>query len=344
MAFKERGRLAAYKNYRYTLQERIDQANEIHNGKYDYSLINGYKSCKEKVPIICSKHGVFKRSFDEHIHKARGCPLCSQSPRYNKELFVKRSRQIFGDAYIYDNIKDFNSGDIAKNEKVEIICKKHGVFQTTLGNHLSGYGCPKCGLEIRARKRTKPFSEVVANAKKVHGDKYSYVEETYTKSHEEMKIICPIHGEFWQSPIKHINSRHGCPFCKESKLEEAVYILLKENGIEFIRYFKEKWLNAKHLDFYLPKYNIAIECQGEQHFLNSWHVPNEIYERNLYNDNMKFKECCENEVELLYVIPKNMFKTEIFKKYYINRKSYSSNNLGELLKKIQEFDNTSTTN
>ena len=41
---------------------------------------------------------------------------------------------------------------------------------------------------------------------------------------------------------------------------------LKENNIEFETQKRFKWLGGKSLDFYLPKYNIAIECQGLQHF------------------------------------------------------------------------------
>lgn len=44
---------------------------------------------------------------------------------------------------------------------------------------------------------------------------------------------------------------------------------LEKNEIEFIyqansRYFP--FLKRQSLDFYIPKYNVAIECQGEQHF------------------------------------------------------------------------------
>ena len=30
----------------------------------------------------------------------------------------------------------------------------------------------------------------------------------------------------------------------------------------------KKWLGGQSLDFYLPDYNIGIECQGIQHFKN----------------------------------------------------------------------------
>lgn len=65
-----------------------------------------------------------------------------------------------------------------------------------------------------------------------------------------------------------------------------------------------------YLDFYLPDYNLAIECQGKQHF-----VPvdtfggkdgfNEIVIR----DNVK-KQCCDNNnIKILYYMD-NKYKKD----------------------------------
>lgn len=57
---------------RATLEEVINKANDIHNFKYIYSQIKSYKNNKEKVPMICPKHGMFMQSFHNHIvRKAR---------------------------------------------------------------------------------------------------------------------------------------------------------------------------------------------------------------------------------------------------------------------------------
>ena len=40
----------------------------------------------------------------------------------------------------------------------------------------------------------------------------------------------------------------------------------RQNKIEYEYQKRFIWLGKQSLDFYLPKYNIAIECQGEQHF------------------------------------------------------------------------------
>ena len=49
----------------------------------------------------------------------------------------------------------------------------------------------------------------------MHGNKYDYSETVFNKMHEKVVIICPEHGEFLQTPSKHINGQ-GCPKCGKS--------------------------------------------------------------------------------------------------------------------------------
>ena len=66
------------------------------------------------------------------------------------------------------------------------------------------------------------------------------------------------------------------------------------------------WLGLQSLDFYLPDYNVAIECQGEQHFKpvdfagkgKEW--AERSYEENVRRDEYKQKLCIENGITLLY--------------------------------------------
>lgn len=55
--------------------------------------------------------------------------------------------------------------------------------------------------------------ELLERIKSIYGDKYDYDFSTYTKMIDPMRIICPIHGEFWQSLHQHINKKQGCPKC-----------------------------------------------------------------------------------------------------------------------------------
>lgn len=112
-----------------------------------------------------------------------------------------------------------------------------------------------------------------------------------------------------------------------SILEETVSIFLKRNKIDFILQKRFKFIGKKSLDFYLPKYNVAIECQGVQHYKN---IPF-FKSKNQYNrDLVKFNECLTNGIKVFYytdylhkkIIPKVFKKNTFF-------------NLREMLKMIQ---------
>lgn len=55
------------------------------------------------------------------------------------------------------------------------------------------------------------------------------------------------------------------------------------------------------MDFYLPTYNTAIECQGKQHFESVEYFGGiEEFEKRKLRDKIKFQECIDNNVRLLY--------------------------------------------
>ena len=62
------------------------------------------------------------------------------------------------------------------------------------------------------RKNNNSF---ISDARCVHGDKYDYSKVEYVNSSVPVCIICPDHGEFWQTPHNHLNST-GCKKCKSN--------------------------------------------------------------------------------------------------------------------------------
>lgn len=93
-----------------------------------------------------------------------------------------------------------------------------------------------------------------------------------------------------------------------SKLEQKVKNLLENNNIDFIHQQTFAWLkSAKHwalrLDFYLPEYNIAIECQGRQHYQpsNTGFFTKEVVDEIKQRDKLKHSLCKKHGVEIFYV-------------------------------------------
>jgi hypothetical protein len=161
------------------------------------------------------------------------------------------------------------------NNKVKILCPKHGVFEQQPNNHLFGQGCIWCmGDNVRnARKFTK--EQWIEKFKLVHGDRYDYSNLKIgigAGSEYKIIIICKKHGEFLQVPNAHLHLGCGCPYCNISKGEDEIEKYLIKNDIEYLREYRfNDCVNPKTnrklpFDFYLPKNNLLIEYQGEQHF------------------------------------------------------------------------------
>ena len=278
---------------RFSKEDFIKRANEIHNGKYNYDkvyYINNYT----KVCIICPEHGEFWQEPKHHINGC-GCQKCyyevaGDSLRFSKEDFIKRANEIHNGKYNYDKV-DYKGA----NTKVYIVCPEHGKFWQTPNGHLQGHGCHKCGGNYSPTKE-----EWIAYAHEVHNSKYDYSKVEYVNSKTKVCIICKEHGKFWQTPSSHAQGV-GCPKCNSSKLEGIIRKSFTESGITFNEQYRSKWLGKQSLDFYLPDYNIGIECQGLQHFEPVEHFGGEDgFKQTLERDKRKFKKCQKHRIKILY--------------------------------------------
>ena len=235
-----------------------NKAIEIHGEKYIYDnviYINNYT----KVSIICPEHGEFWQTPSNHL-QGRGCPKCGQYKRKLKqEDLINSFNQIHKNKYVYDKMNYVNF-----STKICIGCKEHGDFWQTPSDHLNGHGCPKCAKKSASEKIIKPFSQFVEDSIKIHGNKYVYDENSYVSTKHKTKIICPIHGDFWQRPNDHLTG-YGCPKCNHSisNPEDEINNFINETcGIETKT--RDRSLLNKRLecDIIVPSYKLAIEFNG----------------------------------------------------------------------------------
>ena len=232
----------------------IKRINNTFNGKYDTSKVN-YINAKTKVTLICPEHGEFEAT-PNHLNEGHGCPHCAN--RYvSTNQFIEKAKKVHGDRYNYSKVNYVNN-----KTPICITCKEHGDFWQIPYSHLAGNGCNKCngGTSFNC-------DEFIQKANEIHNNFYDYSQVEYKNARTKVKIICPKHGEFWQTPECHLRGQ-GCPKCKSSKLENIVINALTKNNIRFIFQAHIGTLGLKTVDFKLLDYNIVIECQGEQHFID----------------------------------------------------------------------------
>ena len=204
----------------------IKKAQEIHGDKYDYSKVD-YKSVFTKVTIVCPIHGEFEQIPNNHLSGC-GCPNCRNNIQLLTKTFINKAQKIHSDKYNYSKVDYKNN-----STKVTIICPIHGEFEQTPNNHLRGKGCPKCAVGIRAGKLRLTVKEFIKRAKKIHGDRYDYGNAEYKNAKTKVTIICPIHGEFKQTPSMHLQG-NGCYKCNVGFSSDSKLSLLSDSDVEHL--------------------------------------------------------------------------------------------------------------
>lgn len=116
--------------------------------------------------------------------------------------------------------------------------------------------------------RKKTYEEFLTEAIAVHGNKFQYDETTYVDTHTKMKIICPKHGEFWQTPKGHL--LFDCERCSYEMRGQ----MFRSNTNEFIE--KARKVHGDKYDYSKTEYKTAkgkvvITCPIHGDFLQ---VPN----------------------------------------------------------------------
>ncbi len=288
------------KGKRISFEEFISRAKKAHGDKFSYDE-KSYSGIESPLKIICSSHGEFTQVGKTHL-KSHGCPKCGNDSAFkklslSKEDFVEKAIEIHGNKFLYDKV-------IYSNNRTNVIitCKDHGEFIQKPNYHLLGNGCPSCG---GTKKLTN--EDFISKSQKVHDNKYDYKLIEYQGNKKKIKIICPTHGAFLQSPSHHMMGS-GCPNCNESKGEKLISEILKEKSVTFVR--QKRFDECKNkavlpFDFYLPDYNTCIEFDGDQHF-HPWRMKDlEVALLKLSkiqkNDEIKTAFCQANNIQLIRI-------------------------------------------
>jgi len=219
----------------------IEEANYIHQNKYDYSKVN-YINNKTKITIICPIHGKFKQTPSGHLRG--GCKDCgiinsASKRRRTNEEYIKYVNNIHNEYYNYSLTNFRNS-----TTKIKIICPKHGVFKQRADAHLSGQGCKKCKKNVSniSQEWLNSFDLKIEKEVPLKVNNNRYIVDGYCK---ETNTVYEFLGDFWHGNPKIYSFNKINPVNKKSFGELYFLTFIKLNNLKSkfnLKYiWEEEW-------------------------------------------------------------------------------------------------------
>ena len=257
-----------------TQNQFIKEANLKHNNFYDYSK-SIYKNANEKITIICPKHGKFQQRAIDHL-KGFGCKFCAYENngnifRFTQKEFIQKANKIHNNQYDYSQV-NYQGAD----KKVQIICKKHGLFLQGAREHLNGCECPKCARKLAREKLVDTIDEYITKARKIHLDKFVYHNFKMINGNKYIEVECPIHGLFIQETTNHL-AGHSCPKCSYEEAGKQRR-LSTEQYVEKAQQAHENLYTYNKTDYITAFDPVIVTCpkHGDFSIVACWHTNNQI--------------------------------------------------------------------
>lgn len=157
--------------------------------------------------------------------------------RRTTEEFMELAIEVHENKYTYNNVEYVNN-----HTKVSITCPTHGDFLMTPDKHLNRkQGCKDCYLDSLGG-----LERFIDKSNIIHEFKYDYREVNYVNNYTKVKIECPIHGFFFQTPTDHYRSK-GCRECMLEDIRLSQKEFVERACIEHdnkYSYEKAKYVNS----------------------------------------------------------------------------------------------------
>jgi hypothetical protein len=212
-----------------------------------------------------------------------------------QEEVITRLTNTFGDKLDISKVKYIDA-----KTKVKVKCNvcSHE-FEAKPLHLFNGHGCPKCARALVGKKCRNSTDKFIEKANKVHNYKYDYSKVTYVTNRVNVCIVCPIHGEFYQTPHSHLSGR-GCPKCLYKSQYNLYNRLCNElPNLEILYEYSPDWLGKQRFKFGgVIGYNKTVE-----------------------RDSHKLEKCKANNCKL-----------------YVLRYNYKNNDLQEIINTIQSLN------
>lgn len=264
-------------------------------GSFGYKLLSGkYINSRTKLLIKCPKGHEYEISFNGFKQGYRCSYCCGNAKPLLKD--IEEYMKTFNYTLLSDKYKNSAS-------KLSLVCPLGHKFEMSWDSFKNkNQRCPICVRRANADKHRLSYDEV---KEYIESFGYELLSEEYIDNQTKLLVRCPYGHEY---EVRYANFYQGsrCPICNISKGERKIISCLEENNIEYIyeKTFKNLLgVNGGNLsyDFYLPKYNLLIEYQGEYHDGSVLNETKERFEKQQEHDRRKREYAKDNGYNLLEI-------------------------------------------
>lgn len=289
-------------DYNALIKEKCDKSGYI-------LITNQINRNSDKVEYICERHkdyGVQFTTPHRMLNQDQGCRYCGIESRGIKHRIpIENIKALLDNKdFEYVNHDYVRYGNGSRKVRIHCLCNFHrdrGVQYLDYGNlKKNKVGCIYCKGQGRTKESLQlEFDNANKNITILEFSDYT-----------DITVKCDLCGYVWDTKGVSINSGHGCPRCNMSNYEKRVERVLRGNNIEYIPQYKFndcRDILPLPFDFYLPKYNILIEVDGQGHYkpINFNGSSNDSalksYETTIAHDKIKTKYSVDNNINLIRI-------------------------------------------
>ena len=277
----------------------------------------------KKVYIKCDKVDYHESYLImiSNFYNGRRCPYCNGKKVHPKDSFGQWLIDTYGNDAIekyWSSKNKINPFNITpqSGKKVWLLCQEYeyhndnGGYEIRLADFYNGNKCPYCASKkVHSKDSFGVLCPEKAKYWSKNNKKLPYEVTPY--SNIKYKFICENCGSEFERSLAILNQTDTGVFCREcnsSQLEIKTKDILVKYNVKYniqVEYNGLIGLGNGNLsyDFYLPDYNLLIECQGEQHkrFVKGFHETKKDFEKQLEHDKRKREYAKEHNINLLEI-------------------------------------------
>lgn len=229
-------------------------------------VLSRYVNNGTKIKCRCKVDGFVWETLPHSLLSGHGCPECGRSKNYLASLHRRTHEE-----YVAEISTKFPHIDVCSqfhnvSERMTYHCRVCGYEWAAVANTLlncSTRGCPRCaGIVVQSE-------DMLVSRLALKQPTVRYL-CGFVRMDKPARFSCIVCGYEWESTPHNVLKSKGCPHCASSLGEQVVENYLKQRGIDYKTQYRFEGCKSQRplpFDFYLPNLNIAIEYDGEQHFM-----------------------------------------------------------------------------